>query len=316
MAFELKVDESVAEGIRRIVAEQIDKAIGEIVDADLDRHKTVHQVRKRCKKIRGAIRLVRPQMEETYRRENARFRDAARTLSALRDREAMIETYDKLLDSYAEEVSRRGFAPIRRELVRRRREAVDDDKLDRRLARFRSQLEAARQALEEWPIHREGFKGIAPGLAKTYGRGRRAMKRAYGKERTSAGFHEWRKRVKYHRYHSRLLGKLYPPLMGPWRDEFHTLSDLLGDDHDLAVLRAVLAEAPDAFDKRETVQALVGLIDRQRARLQQDARHLGTRLYAEPPRQLNRRLKAYWQAWHRQERAAKRPAEPVVPPGL
>ncbi|MDX1656433.1 MAG: hypothetical protein R3310_14585, partial [Candidatus Competibacteraceae bacterium] len=111
-------------------------------------------------------------------------------------------------------------------------------------------------------------------------------------------------------------GKLYPPLMGPWRDEFHTLSDLLGDDHDLAVLRAVLAEAPDAFDKRETVQALVGLIDRQRARLQQDARHLGTRLYAEPPRQLNRRLKAYWQAWHRQERAAKRPAEPVVPPGL
>ena len=71
MAFQILADESVEEAVQRIVREQIDKAIDEINDRELDRHETVHQVRKRCKKIRGLIRLVRPQLEDTYDRENA-----------------------------------------------------------------------------------------------------------------------------------------------------------------------------------------------------------------------------------------------------
>lgn len=33
------------------VGVQIDKAIGELRDEELDRHEAVHQVRKRCKKL-------------------------------------------------------------------------------------------------------------------------------------------------------------------------------------------------------------------------------------------------------------------------
>lgn len=61
MAYALAQDDDTVEaGMRRIAAEQIERAIAEIDDTGLDRHETVHQVRKRCKKVRGLVRLVRP----------------------------------------------------------------------------------------------------------------------------------------------------------------------------------------------------------------------------------------------------------------
>ena len=58
MAVYLKQNETVAKSIERICKEQIDKAIDEIDDTAPTREKTVHQIRKRCKKLRGVIRLV------------------------------------------------------------------------------------------------------------------------------------------------------------------------------------------------------------------------------------------------------------------
>jgi hypothetical protein len=67
MALRLQPQESVEAGIRRIVGEQLDAAL--VAPAQLDHHQAVHEVRKRCKRIRGALRLVRPVFEHDYRRE-------------------------------------------------------------------------------------------------------------------------------------------------------------------------------------------------------------------------------------------------------
>jgi hypothetical protein len=52
--------------------------------------------------------------------ENAYFRDAARSLSALRDMEALIESYDKLMNTSAHDADRHRFSNIRRELAKHR----------------------------------------------------------------------------------------------------------------------------------------------------------------------------------------------------
>lgn len=39
-----------------------------------------------------------------------------------------------------------------------------------------------------------------------------------------------------------MLEPIWSPVLGVRRDELHRLTDLLGDDHDLAVLRGVLEE--------------------------------------------------------------------------
>ena len=60
MPFRLKPKETLEDGLKRIAREQVDRAIAEIDDESLPRDEAIQQVRKRCKKIRGAVRLVRP----------------------------------------------------------------------------------------------------------------------------------------------------------------------------------------------------------------------------------------------------------------
>jgi hypothetical protein len=43
--------------------------------------------------------------------------------------------------------------------------------------------------------------------------------------------------VKYNRYHDRLIAPLWPPVFSAVRETAGELSDILGDDHDPAVLR-------------------------------------------------------------------------------
>jgi inorganic triphosphatase YgiF len=64
MPFRLRRKKTVQKSVRRIALEQIDKAIREVLDDNVNRHEAVHQVRKRCKKLRGLIRLVRPSFQD------------------------------------------------------------------------------------------------------------------------------------------------------------------------------------------------------------------------------------------------------------
>jgi CHAD domain-containing protein len=94
MPYRLRTGESVQCGIRRVLSEQIERSLGEIADMKRDRADTIHQVRKRCKKIRAALQLVRGALGDAYSKEYAWYRDASRRIADVRDAEAMIETCD------------------------------------------------------------------------------------------------------------------------------------------------------------------------------------------------------------------------------
>lgn len=175
MAFYLKSRENVASGVKRIVAEQISKAIEEIDNNELDSHTTVHQVRKRCKKIRGAIRLIRPNFA-AYSEENAWFRDAAKKLSYVRDAEALVETFDLVVETFENQISRERFQFVRNSLTARRKEiAKDEAGIEEKLEEFRQKMCEANNRLKDWKLDEGGFDAIEPGLVKTYRRGRNAM---------------------------------------------------------------------------------------------------------------------------------------------
>ena len=106
MPYHFLENEPVDVGIKRIVREQIDRAMVEIDNAEPGPHETVHQVRKRCKKVRAMLRLVRTQFQLTYDQENAWYRDAARELSDVRDTQSRIECYDELMEHFADQLNR------------------------------------------------------------------------------------------------------------------------------------------------------------------------------------------------------------------
>ena len=165
------------------------------------------------------------------------------------------------------------------------------------------QFREARDRIEHWKIEGKGFAAIEPGLLKTYGRGRDAMAVAYD-EPTAENFHEWRKRVKYHWYHLRILNPIWKPTVNALRREACRLAELLGDIHDLAVLEGTVRQSPDEFGDESAVETLYELIDRRRIELQQQSKWIGRRLFAEPPQALGKRFGSYYKAWRKATRDA------------
>lgn len=297
MAYRISRKKSVQSSVRKIALEQIDKAIAEINDEELDREETVHQVRKRCKKLRGLIRLVRPSFDD-YKRENTFFRELALDLSYIRDAQVATETFDKLAQGdEAEPHSGTRFANVRKALEERRTrvltEAVD---LDKRLAKSLKKLHRVRRRAKHWKIDDIGFAAVEGGLKKTYKRARKALRQAR-ENPTGENFHSWRKRVKYHWYHDRLLRRIWGPMMKVQCDAGDELGELLGDDHDLVVIRQLFLDREEQYGDERDMKQLIDLIDQRNAELRRQARPLGDRLFAEKLSQLVDRYRCYWKTW-------------------
>lgn len=294
MAYRLKPDKPLAIELVRVARDQIEAAIRDIHLARHDVHEAVHDVRRHCKLIRALIRLVRPAFPE-YRIENARFRDLGRSLSHTRDATASIECLDAIIERFASLIQPDVFKPVRQTLEQRRADIVASVKLEDRLIEARHALYAAHWRVGDWSLESDGFDAIARGLGKTYGRAHRRMREAR-EDAASELLHDWRKRTKYHRYHMKLLGEIWPAMIGMREKECHRLTDYLGDEHDLAVLRGMLLNEPDRFGDPQTLRSLLGLIRWRRTELQAAAIPLGMRLFGEDPDAHVARFGTLWDA--------------------
>jgi hypothetical protein len=295
MTYRLLPEEPVQDGVRRVALEQIDAALSEIQDRDLPTEKTVHQVRKRCKKLRGLLRLVRPALGDTYARENAAYRDLASSLSGARDAAVMLEAHQALLQDEGTDLERKTFASVGRALEDAVYSGATGHDVEARLAGFEAAVREARDRAEGWTLDEDGFDAVSGGLRKTYSRGRDAFADASA-DGTPESYHEWRKRVKYHTYHLRLLRGLWPAVIEPWRQEGETLGKLLGTTHDLDVLRETIEKDPERYGTDEERALYFQLLDREREKLVAAAWPLGVRLFAEKPKAYSKRMERYWEA--------------------
>jgi len=314
MPYRIQSGEAVEEAVRRIGREQIEGALAGIDGAGGNAVEAVHDVRKRCKKVRGLLRLVRPCLGDTYREENAWFRDTARALSGMRDLQVMGRTFDGLVESHPDADARERFAPLRERLFERRTEGGPDPGRARALlADVRPAFEAALERAVHWQVPADGFEAIEGGLRLTWHRGRRG-RAAVARQASAAAVHEWRKRVKYHWYHARLLADCWRPVMDAWQREAHRLSEELGDAHDLSVLRRALATDVEYLQRSSMLREMLELLDRRHEQLVDSALVGGQRLYAEKPAAIARRLESYWDAWcdeagHAAQSRVTRPAD-------
>jgi len=154
-------------------------------------------------------------------------------------------------------------------------------------------LEGALARIRDWPLEDRGFRAIGKGLKRTYRSGRLLMETALA-EPSDANLHEWRKRVKDHWYHVRLLRNLWPRVLDAYRWEMKALSEALGDDHDLALLAPVVLQEPDSFGGVEVLERFTEFLWIHRRELQDQARLLGRRIYAEKPGLLVARFESRW----------------------
>jgi CHAD domain-containing protein len=283
-AYRLKAGEPLPEGVVLVAHGRIDHAVAELRGrSDSSAEEAVHEARKDLKKLRALLRMTRGELgEDTFRRENACFRDAGRELAGVRDSDVMLETL-MALDLPA------GMGWELRKAIQDQRALGDGDGRRTAAAGVVAMLHEARGRVDQWPLEHDSFDVLHDGLERTYRSGRRDF-RAARSEPTVEALHEWRKRVKDLWYQHSLLRALWPPVMQAVGGEAHELANRLGDDHDLAMLADWVREHAEA--EPEFFEA----VERRSSELQDEAMALGERLYADKPSAYLRRLRRFWAA--------------------
>jgi len=300
MAYHIKMGEPIPEAIRRVVREEMQAAAAQLSGKGAaNRDEAIHEARKSVKKIRGALRLMRPELGDAFRIENRRMRDVGRKLSDFRDAGAMLETFDALLKKYHGELGEHTLDSIRTGLVAGKEHGEKQAKIERALIGLAGALGRAAKRVKTWPLAADGFAAIGPGLADTYREGRKALARARKHPRPE-NYHEWRKRVKDHWYHIRLLDNLWTDAMQAYEKSLKELEEWLGEDHNLVVLGEKVLAEPGLYGPADEIRFFGRLIDKYHKELRGNALAVGARIYEEKPRQFAGRMRHLWDAWQAQ----------------
>lgn len=291
MAYRLSFASDVPESFHSCMREELAEATIQLRDEfDADPVEAIHEARKSLKKARALLRLVRPGLDKrVYRRESGTLRDAARLISGARDADVLVETAEGLADRYAGRLPAGDFDGLLEHL----RAGATASRVATSAGEGRgdavAMLGGVAGRIDYWALDGCDWTTVAAGMELAYDRGRAAFAEADA-DPTVERLHDWRKRVKDYWYHQRLTSPAWPAVLGAQAEEAHELSELLGDDHDLAVLADLLGGdrslAPDPA-------GLLALVAERRGELLAGARHLGALLYAERPGAFGRRTARY-----------------------
>jgi len=284
-AYRLAADERPDDGIKRVMAGQLDEAIELLSEVGAaDSTEAVHDARKALKRSRAALRLSRHLLgTKLYRAENGALRDAGLGLSDLRDSQALLETLDGVAPPGQ-------FTRLHDALSARATAGAHNGRAaEHQVESVLPELRRARTRVDGWSLKADGgTERLGPGLERIYRRGRRAL-RAARNDPSVENLHELRKRAKDLWHAAQLLAERRPKRAQTLALRAHRVSDLLGEEHDLAILAQRVAGEPGTLEPAE--QGLLReLIERRRKHLRRQGLSCAERLYRRKPRKLRRRL--------------------------
>ena len=275
-----KNDKTVEAALRRISTALLHEAISLAVAAPSPGQ--LHAIRKNIKMTRGLLRLVAPHFAG-FKAENRALRDAARLIAQHRDAEVMAQVVTDLAAGGAPEAT-----PQIAALATQNAAALRAD-----LDTLATALQAIAARGKGWRLDAAGFDALEDGLRATWAACRKDLKRLR-RAPDDAALHRWRGHIKAHWYHARLLQPIWPEMMAPQIATANALGELLGEHHDLAVLRTRLAQvrpstaANRALDKR---------CAKRQAHTEAEIFALAARFLAEPAKPLAARWRRWWQLW-------------------
>ncbi|MAS04673.1 MAG: metal-binding protein [Ahrensia sp.] len=250
MSYRIRPGKPLTDEVVRIADHQYRQAMDVLYREPDGRHEAIHDARKRFKRLRGLFRLVRYGAPDVYADQNARLRDTARTLSAVRDATALVEALDRLSVECAQGDHHATLLAIRHRLAARRdRIAAGQTDLHARVSAAIASCEDGIDALAGLSLpkgRKKAIRVLAKGAAKNYGRAQDALHRAC-ETGDPTDWHDLRKRIKYHWMHMKLLRPAWPGVMNARAEVADLAGEALGDDHDLAVLEELVRAEPDAI---------------------------------------------------------------------
>ena len=221
------------------------------------------------------------------------------TLGDRRFRKSAIEIVDRRrghvgLAQHRDPLVHRPFTEDRFEL-RHELGAVLDTQRVRAVLRLVRKLGVAHR-LAQAPLHGRGWAPLGSGLRAVYRRGRRRLPEP-GSATSSEALHAWRRHAKRYWHVLERFAVVNPQRLAAEIRGARRLSELLGEEHDLAMLDQQICgkQSSPEPDDLEVLQAVA----ERRAKLTPRAMKLGNRIYAEKPKALERRMRDDWERWRK-----------------
>nr|HPG88519.1 CHAD domain-containing protein [Hyphomicrobium sp.] len=293
MPYRFNLDEKFASAFRRIVREQVGIASAELSSPTISAG-SIHQTRKAIKRVRALLRSAAPVLgPKAARKHDRAFRDIARRLSSQRDAD-VIEATITSLESHFGSDAVTSLRPLRIALESRPSDAVlvcDAQAIQG----LRDDLKAEGKRLRKLRLQGHGLATAVAGIGATYDVGRRALKRAI-KRPTDNNVHDLRKAVQAHWRHMSLLSRSWPEEFAARVAAARELSQLLGDDHDLSLVKTAaqgLTQEADV-DGATPAAPIIDLCNQRQAALRAEMAPRAVRLYAEDRGGFERRIAIYW----------------------
>lgn len=288
MPYRLKLHEPIDEGTRRIFSEQVARACEELGSDAQVPPSAIHNSRKAIKRLRALLRLARPALgTPAFKAHNKSLGDIAAALSATRDDDVITETMDKLEVQFGDD-GIKILAPLRETM------AVHAG------AKARITVEAAQDAVQRLVRQTELFaelefeadlSTLESGLQKSYGKAVKAFAAASENPHDEA-FHDLRKTVQWHWRQMTLISRAWPEYFKVRVDAARDLSQILGDEHDLSILRAFAAARDDLTGEHQG--SIIRLARARQEELRHEALSRAKRLLSEPGKLFAKRMAAYW----------------------
>lgn len=274
--------EDIGDGLLRLIREDL-AGIRQGLSSDGPADERVHRARQRLKRLRTLMRVFRPILGAHAEPLKAALGQISRLLAGARDADAAVETARALREAAASRPGN-GFDGILAELAREAKAthaaSLPVDAVCRRLTEIEKHFAAI------GPIE-DGAGLLADALTRAYRRGRRARKRAL-ESLATPDLHRWRKAAKDLWHLLRLCRKRLPHRAEALAGRLESLADLLGRDHDHALLAERLALAPE-HDPALGLQ--LSVIAGERRKLEAEAIALGKDIYRDKPREFARRMR-------------------------
>ncbi len=298
MAYQFKSDEAAGAAAQRVASGQLTR-LDKLLRDDAEIATGHHRTRKCIKRLR-ALLLAMPSAigARRWRRLDRQLADIGRALARERDHAVILDVLARITDEHPEDAIRNAGAMLRKSLMQRRfgakgangaqgPAAGDRDKL-------RADLKLIGARIEGLPFHSVSADAIVSDVAAEYRRGRKAVDVAYDED-TDEAFHTVRKHAQRHGRHMQLLLEIWPQALQARIDLAKQLSDLLGEDHDLSLLRGALKDARGSGAKA-ALTALDRLCQVRQHAVRLKVRPMLERFFAEKTKALEARLAAYWRA--------------------
>lgn len=255
--------------LNRIISEQVVLAGEQLQFVTSPQMEGIHEARKCFKRLRACYRLLKSSDKATFHQGNQFFRDLSAKLSAVRDSQVIGETLSSLRLDNPGLSDNPLFNELERRLASQQQEAVVQARVQALLVS--DLLKKFLRQFNQTELLPLGEGNLLRDIAKNYAVVRRGWKQAR-RSGDDDDYHQWRKHAKYYWCQIRLISILCPPPKNKL-DSLDQLCDLLGDYHDLSVLRG------RCVTMQSEAGAVLGAIDERRRALSRAAGNLAGPLF-------------------------------------